>query len=109
MPVCEKGELETGGLAGRERARTTRIAAVEVALHHLLDDPMEEAAFSFEDADLDLEGHNKQLEKWEYEYNYIRPLQALACLTPYEYYRQWKQNHKAQWPALIPIFTTGDS
>lgn len=49
------------------------------------------------DVDLELEGHNKQLEKWEYEYNYIRPHQALAYLTPYEYYRQWKRNsrHKA--------------
>lgn len=44
------------------------------------------------DVDLCLEEHNKQLEGWEYVYNYIRPHQALDYLTPYEYYRKWKRN-----------------
>lgn len=46
------------------------------------------------DVDLSLEEHNKQLEKWEYIYNYIRPHQSLDYFTPYEYYRQWKRNHR---------------
>jgi len=33
------------------------------------------------------EGHNRQLEKWHDVYNYVRPHQALAYLTPYEYYQ----------------------
>jgi putative transposase len=48
------------------------------------------------DVDLDLEEHNKQLEKWEYEYNYVRPHQALDYLTPYQYYRQWKRGSRAK-------------
>jgi putative transposase len=44
------------------------------------------------DVDLSLEEHNRQLEQWEYTYNYIRPHQALDYLTPYQYYRQWKRN-----------------
>jgi putative transposase len=43
------------------------------------------------DVDLDLEEHNKQLAKWEHEYNYVRPHQSLDYLTPYQYYRQWKR------------------
>jgi transposase InsO family protein len=43
-----------------------------------------------------LEQHNQQLEQWANTYNYIRPHQAPDYLTPYEYYRQWKQNQKAQ-------------
>ena len=35
-----------------------------------------------EEIDLVLEEHNKQLERWEYVYNYIRPHQALDYLTP---------------------------
>jgi transposase InsO family protein len=48
------------------------------------------------DVDLDLEEHNKQLEKWEYEYKYVRPHQALDYLTPYQYYRQWKRGSRAK-------------
>lgn len=46
------------------------------------------------DVDLSLEEHNKQLEEWEYVYNYIRPHQALDYLTPYECYLQWKRNSR---------------
>jgi len=48
------------------------------------------------DIDLNLDQHNRQLEQWAYTYNHIWPHQALDYLTPYEYYRQWKQNQKAQ-------------
>ena len=39
---------------------------------------------------------NRQLEAWEYTYNYVRPHQALGYLTPNEYYRQWKKIQKSQ-------------
>ena len=46
------------------------------------------------DVDLDLEEHNKQLQKWEDEYNYIRPHQSLDYLT-----RQWKrESRKTAFP-----------
>jgi transposase InsO family protein len=48
------------------------------------------------DVDLNLEGNNRQLEQWAYTYNHIRPHQVLDYLTPYEYYRQWKQKQKVQ-------------
>jgi putative transposase len=51
-----------------------------------------EEFYEVADVDLNLEGHNQQLEAWAYTYNYIRPHQALDYLTPYEYYRQWKKN-----------------
>lgn len=38
---------------------------------------------------------NRQLEGWEYTYNYIRPHHSLDLLTPDEYYRRWKKNRKA--------------
>ncbi|MBU3922868.1 integrase core domain-containing protein [Patescibacteria group bacterium] len=34
----------------------------------------------------------KLLEEWNYAYNYIRPHQALAYLTPMEFYEVWKKN-----------------
>ena len=62
-------------------------------------DPIElsrEEFYEVQDVDLNLEGHNRQLEEWAYTYNYIRPHQSLDYLTPYEYYRQWKRNHNPQ-------------
>ncbi len=53
-----------------------------------------EEFYEVNDVDLDLEEHNKQLEKWVHEYNYIRPHQSLDYLTPYQYYRQWKRNSR---------------
>jgi len=38
---------------------------------------------------------NRQLEGWEYTYNYIRPHHSLDLLTPNEYYHSWKKNRKA--------------
>jgi len=46
-----------------------------------------EEFYEVEEVDLSLEGHNRQLERWEYVYNHIRPHQALDYLTPYEYYQ----------------------
>lgn len=46
------------------------------------------------DVDLNVEGHNRQLEEWAYTFNHIRPHQALGYLTPHEAYLQWKRNNK---------------
>lgn len=46
------------------------------------------------DVDLCLQEHSKQLEEWEHIYNHIRPHQTLDYFTPYQYYRQWKRNHR---------------
>ena len=54
-----------------------------------------EEFYEVEDIDLSLEGHNRQLEKWHDTYNYVRPHQALAYLTPNEYYQRWLKSHRA--------------
>lgn len=38
------------------------------------------------------EEQRQALEGWEHIYNYIRPHQSLANLTPMEFYRLWKKN-----------------
>jgi len=55
-----------------------------------------EEFYEVEEIELSIEKHNKQLEQWEYVYNYIRPHQSLDYLTPNEYYQMWlnKQNDK---------------
>ncbi len=53
-----------------------------------------EEFYEVEEIALSIEEHNRQLERWEYVYNHIRPHQALDYLTPYEYYQQWLKNHK---------------
>jgi len=46
-----------------------------------------------EELELSLAEHQKQLERWEHIYNYIRPHQGLDYLTPDEYYQKWlKEN-----------------
>jgi transposase InsO family protein len=55
-----------------------------------------EEFYEVEEVSLNLEEHNRQLQKWEYTYNYIRPHEALDYQTPYEYYLQWKKNRKAK-------------
>jgi transposase InsO family protein len=55
-----------------------------------------EEFYEVEEVELSLEEHNRQLERWEYVYNYIRPHQALDYLTPYQYYQQWKRNQKTK-------------
>lgn len=45
--------------------------------------------YEVEEIELSLAEHNKQLERWEYIYNYIRPHQALDYLTPDEYYQEY--------------------
>jgi putative transposase len=51
-----------------------------------------EEFYELEEIELSLIEHNKQLERWEYTYNYIRPHQALDYLTPDEYYSKLKTN-----------------
>ena len=48
-----------------------------------------EEFYEVEEVDLSPEEHNRQLERWEYVYNYIRPHQFLDYLTPHEYYQLW--------------------
>ncbi len=48
-----------------------------------------EEFYEVTEIELSLEAHNKQLDKWEYTYNYIRPHQALDYLTPDEYYQNY--------------------
>ena len=45
--------------------------------------------YEVEEIELSLAEHQKQLERWEDTYNYIRPHQALDWLTPDEYYREY--------------------
>jgi transposase InsO family protein len=33
---------------------------------------------------------NRQLRHWEHTYNYVRPHQSLAYLTPQEFVARWK-------------------
>jgi len=49
-----------------------------------------------EDLALVMEELNRQLEGWEYTYNYVRPHQTLDYLTPNEYYLRWKKIQKSQ-------------
>ncbi len=35
---------------------------------------------------------NRQLRYWEHTYNYVRPHQSLAYLTPFEFITRWKSN-----------------
>lgn len=55
-----------------------------------------EEFYEVEDVSLDIGEHNKQLAKYEYDHNYIRPHQALELKTPYEYYVQWKRTCRTQ-------------
>lgn len=53
--------------------------------------------YEVKEVELSLAEHNKQLERWEYICNYIRPHQALDYLTPDEYYQKWlKENGEKQ-------------
>lgn len=55
-----------------------------------------EEFYEVEEVDLSLEEHNRQLERWEYVYNYIRPHQSLDYLTPNEYYQFWQRSKKTK-------------
>ncbi len=48
-----------------------------------------EEFYEVEKVDLSPEEHNRQLERWEYVYNYIRSHQSLDYLTLHEYYQLW--------------------
>jgi transposase InsO family protein len=43
-----------------------------------------------------MEEHNRQLERWEYTYNYVRPHQSLDYLTPAEYHELWLQTKRSE-------------
>ncbi len=43
-----------------------------------------------------MEELNRQLDRWEYTCNYIRPHQALDYLTPNEYYQLWLESQKPE-------------
>lgn len=44
---------------------------------------------------------NRQLEDWEYTFNYIRPHHSLDLLTPDDYYRRWKKNERARVSPML--------
>jgi transposase InsO family protein len=41
-----------------------------------------------------MEEHNRQLERWQYTCNYVRPHQGLDYLTPAEYHDLWLQSQR---------------
>lgn len=41
-----------------------------------------------------MEEHNRQLERWGYTCNYVRPHQALDYLTPAEYHKLWLESQR---------------
>ncbi len=55
-----------------------------------------EEFYEVKEIDLSIEEHNRQLEQWQYVYNYIRPHQSLDYLTPNEYYQLWLKNQKGE-------------
>jgi transposase InsO family protein len=60
-----------------------------------------EEFYEVEDIHEELDEHNKQLEEWDKTYNYIRPHQSLAYLTPAEYYHAWLKTHPQ--PCVSPM------
>ncbi len=61
-----------------------------------------EEFYEVQDLDLRVEGLNRQLDRYTYEFNYVRPHQGLGYLTPYEYFKQWKRSHKAKEVSAMP-------
>jgi putative transposase len=55
-----------------------------------------EEFYEVEDVSLDVEEHNKQLAKYEYRHNHIRPHRALDMQTPYAYYLQCNRSQRIQ-------------
>jgi len=53
-----------------------------------------EEFYEVEDLELSVEGLNRQLDRYAYNYNHIRPHQALGLITPMEYVRGWKRSQK---------------
>ena len=50
-----------------------------------------EEFYEVQDLEINTEALNRQLDQYDYVYNYIRPHQALKYKTPYEYVREWKR------------------
>lgn len=55
-----------------------------------------EELYEVKEISLNVEEHDRQLEEYEREFNYVRPHKALALKTPHEYYLQWKRNQSTQ-------------
>jgi transposase InsO family protein len=55
-----------------------------------------EEFYELEEIELSLVEHNKQLSRWEYTCNYIRPHQGIDYLTPNKYYQNWLEKSKEQ-------------
>jgi len=55
-----------------------------------------EEFYEVQDVSLNLEEHNQQLARYEYDHNYIRLHWALELQTPFQYYVQWKKIQKAK-------------
>jgi transposase InsO family protein len=55
-----------------------------------------EEFYEVQDLEMSVEGLNRQLDQYAYEFNYIRPHQALDYLTPHAFFLQWKRSHKAK-------------
>jgi len=60
-----------------------------------------EEFYEVRDLELSVEGLNRQLDQYAYEFNYIRPHQALGYLTPYEYLKQWKRANKRRKESMM--------
>jgi putative transposase len=60
-----------------------------------------EEFYEVEDIALNLEEHNRQLMEWDRTYNFIRPHQSLAYLTPAEYYQGWLKAHPESTVSLM--------
>ncbi len=57
---------------------------------------LREEFYEVQDLDLSIEGLNRQLDQYVYEFNYIRPHEALAYKTPYDFFQKWRRSHKAK-------------
>lgn len=55
-----------------------------------------EEFYELEEIELSLVEHNKQLSRWEYTCNYMRPHQGIDYLTLNEYYQNWLEKSKEQ-------------
>jgi len=65
-----------------------------------------EEFYEVQDVSLNLEEHNQQLARYEYDHNYIRPHWALELQTPFQYYlhgRKFRKLRCHQCPELIQM------
>ena len=55
-----------------------------------------EEFYEVKEISLNVEEHDRQLEEYEREFNYVRPHKALEMKTPHAYYLQWKKHQSIQ-------------